>query len=142
MVGRSQAGSDQILGRCWAELVQELGADAGQGKILGRCLADAGADAGQFLGRCWVDAGQLLGRSWPDAGQILRSILNLSALPVPMLSQVFFLSGLGCFFVLFISVFFRSVLGGQRGAQRGPKWSQDEKEMLQGGPQDPFQRGF
>ena len=88
MVGRSQAGSDQILGRCWAELVQVLGADAGQGKILGRCLADAGADAGQFLGRCWVDAGQLLGRSWPDAGQILRSILNLSALPVPMLSQV------------------------------------------------------
>ena len=89
MVGRSQAGSDQILGRCWAELVQELGADAGQGKILGRCLADAGAYAGQLLGRCWVDAGQLLGSCWPDAGHILKSILNLSALPVPMLSQVF-----------------------------------------------------
>ena len=73
------------MGRCWAE----LGTDAGQGKILGKCLADAGADAGQFLGRCWVDAMGLLCRSWADAGHILRSIPNVSALPVPMLSQVF-----------------------------------------------------
>ena len=58
-------------------------------QILRRCLAEAGADARQFLGRCWVHDGRLLGRSWADAGNISRSTPSLSALPVPMLSQVF-----------------------------------------------------
>ena len=44
----------------------------------------------------------------------------------------------GVFLVPFFGVFFRGVLGAQRGAQREPKWSQDEKKMVPRGIQGPI----
>ena len=63
----------------------------------------------------------MLGKSWVDAGHISRSIPTLSALPVPMLSQVFLGRFFGFFFRFVFWLVFRRRFRAQVDPQRAPK---------------------